>query len=419
MNKRVVITGIGLISPSGNSKAENWENLVDGKSLITQMESLGDYQCKAVGLVKNHQDLLDRLISRKEQRVTDKFIHYGLLAASEAISDAGITNNFPVERDRFSVFMGVGIGGIKSVLDEAIVLNERGMKRVSPFTIPRSISNEAAAWICKKWNFQGPMTTIVNACSSSGDAIGNAFRSIRDGYSDFALAGGTESSINKLSIAAFGNMRALSTWSGDPREASRPFDKDRTGFVMGEGAGVLILETLESAKKRGAEIYAEILGYGASSDAYHVTAIHPEGRGAKQAINMALNDGKIDKSKIDYVNAHGTATIMNDVAETEVLKNVFGSAIDPKNENHILVSSTKSMTGHLLGAAGGLETAFSALALKNQIIPPTINLHNPDEKCDLDYVPNVARRANIDFAISNSFGFGGGNSVLLLKRFLN
>lgn len=415
---RVAITGIGIVCPVGNSTEQSWQSLINGQSGLSflQDDVLPNTQWKSFGLVKNEQELIDSVLSKKDQKKTDRFIHLAVLAGSQALTDAGIIDSFPKARDRFSIFLGVGVGGINSILDEVEKLKEGGVRRVSPFLIPKSISNEASSWLSIKWNLQGQICTIVNACSSSSDAIGMAFRSIRDGYSDYALSGGAESSINPLSISAFGNMRALSTWAGDPKKASRPFDKNRTGFVLSEGSAILILENYELAKKRGAKIYAEVVGYGATSDAYHITAMHPEGFGAQRAINLALKDAQITKEQIGYINAHGTGTPMNDPVETQVLKNVFGNLIDPNNSNHILVSSTKSMTGHLLGATGALEIAICALSLKNQIIPPTINLDEADEKCDLDYVANKAKSANIKFALSNSFGFGGANSVVVLKR---
>ncbi|MFH1644744.1 MAG: beta-ketoacyl-ACP synthase II [bacterium] len=415
---RVVITGIGMINPVGNNVSDSWQSLINGRSGLSvfEHELLKNTPWKSFGLVKNEQEILDKVLTKNEQRKTDRFIHLAMIAANEALNDAGITNSFPESRDRFSIFLGIGVGGIDSIYESLNDLNQGGTKKVSPFLIPKSISNEASSWISIKHNLQGQLTTIVNACSSSSDAIGFAFRNIRDGYSDYALAGGTESAINPLSISAFGNMRALSTWNDDPKKASRPFDKNRTGFVLSEGSAVLILQNYETAKKSGAKIYAEIIGYGATSDAYHITAMHPEGFGAKRAINLALRDAQISPEQINYINAHGTGTPMNDPVETKILKDVFGEYINQKNENHILVSSTKSMTGHLLGAAGALEIAITALTLQNQIVPPTINLDEPDQHCDLDYVSKKAKSAKINFALSNSFGFGGANSVVGLKK---
>jgi len=415
---RVAITGIGFVCPVGNNVKDSWQSLIEGRSGLSSLAGFSDkdYPWKSFGLVKNEQNLIDSFLSAKEQRKMDRFIQLALVAGFEAVSDAGLSINFPTNRDRFGVFLGVGIGGMGSILQGQEDLQKKGRNAISPFLIPKSISNEAASWFSIKWDLQGQVCTIVNACSSSNDAIGLAFRNIRDGYSDYILAGGSENCITPLSIVSFGNMRALSTWDKDPAQASRPFDKKRSGFVMAEGAAVLVLERYDLAVKRGAKIYAEVLGYGAAGDAYHVTAMHPQGRGAEKAVRLALRDGGIAPEQIGYINAHGTGTPMNDPIETQVLKNVFGSSIDPDNEKRILVSSTKSMTGHLLGAAGALEVGITALALKGQILPPTANLDEQDEKCDLDCIANRARRAEVEYAISNSFGFGGANSVILLKR---
>ena len=414
----VAITGIGLVTPLANSTKETWNNLIQGKSGLSYMDrfDLGDYPCKVFGLVKNEQKLLDPIFDLNKQRKTDRFIHLAMLAGNHAFNDSGLSIQLPQQRDRFGVCLGVGVGGLGTIEQGALDLQKNGMKRVSPFLVPKAISNQACAQLAIQFDLQGPNSAVVNACSSSGDAIGYAFRMIRDGYADYMMAGGAESSLTPFSIAAFGNMRAISRWQGEPEKACRPFDRDRCGFVMSEGSGILILERMDLAKKRGAKIYAQVAGYGSTSDAYHITAMHPDGRGAQRAIEIALDDAKVDKSKIGYINAHGTGTPMNDVIETKILKEVFGSQILPKTKDHTLVSSTKSMTGHLLGAAGGIEVSFSALSLKDQIFPPTINLDNPDLQCDLDYIAHNAREKNCDYAISNSFGFGGGNSVIVLKR---
>ena len=421
---RVVITGIGLINSLGNNSKTVWSNIIAGKSGITNVrqdfwpEQYADHPYTFAGLVKNEQEILDSVFPGAKQRRTSRFIHLAMIAGHEAMLDAGLSKTFPKDRQSIGACLGVGIGGIETIESAVLDLHRAGPKRVSPFLIPRAISNQASGWLCMDWDLQGSMSAIVNACSSSADAIGHAFRTIRDGYADYMLTGGTESCITPLAFAAFGNMRALCSNKNfdDPTKASRPFDKKRAGFVMGEGAGILILERMDLAQKRGANIYAEVAGFGVTADAYHITAMHPEGRGAVNAIKMALNDAKIDKNDVNYVNAHGTSTKMNDRIETLALKKVFGSKIDPNLNNHIAVSSTKSMTGHLLGAAGGTEVSFSALSLKNQILPPTINYQNIDTECDLDYVPNSAREHNVDVVISNSFGFGGGNSVVVLKK---
>jgi len=414
----VVITGIGLITPVGNNKQENWQSLTNGRSGISLYDNPLIYDCpsKVVGIVKNEQPLIDALISAKDQRKTDRFTQLAMLASNEALRDAQLTDPASCNRERFGVYLGVGVGGLKTIIEVSRDFYDGGARKVSPFIIPKVISNEAASWISMRWNLQGPLVAISNACSSSADSIGLAYRAIRDGYVDYMLAGGAESCITPLSLAAFGNMRALSRWKGDPQKASRPFDKDRTGFVLAEGAGMLVLEQKDCAEKRGASIYAEIVGYGVTADAYHITAMHPEGRGAKRAIELALKEANVMPENIGYINAHGTGTPMNDTIETNVIKKVFGVYADPKNAKHVYVSSTKSMTGHMLGAAGGAEISYAALALAHQKVLPTINRETPDEQCDLDFVTSGAHEASFDYAISNSFGFGGGNSVIVLKR---
>ncbi len=421
---RVVITGLGLITPLGNDIKMCWNNLLNGCSGISYLpDDFWPENCKGfpynfAGFVKNEKEILDESFSSEKQRKSDRFIHLAMIAGRRAILDAGLNSQLPEDRFRFGCVMGVGVGGIRTIEEAARDLYSRGPKKVSPFLIPRSISNQAAGWLSMEWNLQGQISAIVNACSSSGDSIGAAYKNIKDGYADYMLAGGTESSITPLAVSAFGNMRALcsSNKFDDPTKASRPFDLNRAGFVMGEGAACLVLERMDLAEKRGANIYAEIVGFGSTSDAYHITAMQPEARGAIGAIKMALDSAKINESQVGYVNAHGTSTQMNDKIETVALKNVFGEHINPANENHIAVSSTKSMTGHMLGATGASEAIFTILALKNQMLPPTINLENPDPECDLDYVANVAREHKFKYAISNSFGFGGGNSVLVLKK---
>lgn len=415
----VAITGIGLITPLGNNTQTTWKSLVAGKSgisFISDRYNLENYPCKVAGFVKNEQALVDSVLSLKDQQKSGRFIQIGLVAAKQAIEDSGLSENFPEQRDRFGTYLGVGIGGLGEIEYAVREFLNGGVKKVSPYVIPSLISNEAAGWISIKWNLQGPSAVIANACSSSSDAVGMAFRLIKDGYADYMLAGGVESCAIPIAIVGFGNMKALSTWAGDPAQASRPFDALRTGFVMSEGAAVLTLERKDLAVKRGAKIYAEIVGYGATADSHHITAIHPEGRGAINAIKQALSESGINSDKIGYINAHGTGTRMNDIVENRVLKAVFGSHVDPQNSNHAVISSTKSMTGHMLGATGAAEVAFCALALQNQIVPPTINLENFDPECDLDYVPRLARFVDIKYAISNSFGFGGGNTALVLKK---
>lgn len=418
---RVVITGIGLINPLGNNTQTCWQNLIAGKSGISFYDhpDLNDYPYKVFGLVKNEKEILDQVFPVNLQRKTDRFIHLAMIAGYQAMQDSGFSReqaNF--EPEKFGTCIGVGIGGLQAIQDSTIDFAKGGPRKVSPFLIPKAIINQASAYLSIKFNLQGPTTSVVNACSSSGDSVGLAFRMIRDGYADYMLTGGTESCITPLAISAFGNMRALCRYDGDdPKKACRPFDKGRSGFVMSEGAGILVLEKMDIAKKRNAKIYAEIIGYGSTSDAHHITAMHPEGRGAKRAIEIALQDAGVNKDLINYINAHGTSTLMNDKVETNVIKDIFGKRANIENKDHLFVSSTKSMTGHMLGAAGGTEVSFVALSLKNQIMPPTINLDNPDTGFNLDYVANDAKCEKLDFAISNSFGFGGGNSVVVLKRF--
>jgi 3-oxoacyl-[acyl-carrier-protein] synthase II len=415
----VVITGLGLITPLGNDVQTTWKNLIAGKSgisdLTNKFPSLVDYDCKVAGFVKNEQSLIDEILTAKEQQHTDRFIHLCLIAAKQAMLDSGLSNSFPEQRDRLGSYIGVGLGGLTQI-EKAIKKYELdGPKRLSPFTIPSLISNEAAGWTSIKWNIQGTTAVVTNACSSSSNAIGFAMREIRDGYSDYMLVGGTESCMIPAAIAGFGNMRALSTWQGNLEQASRPFDLQRTGFVMAEGAAMLVLERKDLAIKRNAKIYAEIVGYGSTTDAYHITAIQPDGIGGIRAVQQALQDAQIEPGQVDYINAHGTGTKMNDAVETKILKTVFGQHVNPNNSIHACISSTKSMTGHMLGATGAAEAIFCALAIQEQILPPTINLDTPDPNCDLDYVPNIARKTKVKYVISNSFGFGGNNATLVLK----
>ncbi len=412
---RVVITGIGLTTPVGATTQTTWQSLIAGQSGISYITQDERYPQTPFGLVDLSSDKLTSIFPPNKQRKTDRFIQLAIFAAHQAMKDAGFTIEEPESRQRFGVYIGVGVGGLKTMSDGTRKFDEIGRKGVSPFLIPKLAMSEAASWLSMEWNLQGPSVAVSNACASSTDAIGFAFRQIRDGYADYMLSGGTESCLTPLSYAAFSNMRVLSKWDGDASGASRPFDKNRTGFVMAEGAGILVLERMDLAKKRGAHIYAEVIGYGATSDAFHITSIHPDGRGAIQAINAALKDGEIDPSAIGYINAHGTGTIMNDPAETQILKKVFGDHVDQHNASRAVISSTKSMTGHMLGATGGIEASITALALNHQVVPPTINLETPDEACDLDFVPGTARSVSIDYAMSHSFGFGGGNSVLVFK----
>ncbi|MBS1987553.1 beta-ketoacyl-ACP synthase II [Candidatus Dependentiae bacterium] len=414
----VVITGIGLVTPLGNTTQESWQALLAGTSGIKAQDryAMQGYHPYPAGFVRNEQETLDKLLDAKDQKKTDRFTHLALIAGHEALHDAGLSATHPADRTRFGTYLGVGIGGLGSISDVVLTLEKEGPKRISPFAIPKVINNLAPAWLSMHHELQGPVLALTNACASSGDSLGLAFRAVRDGYADYMMAGGTESCVVPASLAGFGNMRALSSWSGDPACASRPFDAQRTGFVMAEGAAVLILEREDYARARGAKIYAEVVGYGASADAYHITSPHPEGRGACSAITLALDDAQITPEQVGYINAHGTATVMGDRIETHVIKTIFGDHALPVTPDHLLVSSTKSMTGHMLGAAGAAEIAFTALALHNQKFPPTINLETADPLCDLDYIPGVARSAPVEYALSNAFGFGGGNSVVVLKK---
>jgi 3-oxoacyl-[acyl-carrier-protein] synthase II len=367
--------------------------------------------------VRGEAPLLDAVLPVKQQPRTERFTQLALIAANEALTQAGLSNTFPADRYRFGAYLGIGVGGVTGLMEADAAFKEGGPKRVNPFVVPKIITSMAPGWLSMQFNIQGPTVATASACASSADALGLAFRSIRDGYTDYMLAGGSEACALPLTLASFGNMRALSTWQGDAAGASRPFDKERSGFVLAEGAAVLVLERLETAVERGATIIAELVGYGATADAYHMTAMHPDGNGAVAAISLALADAGITPEQVGYINAHGTATPMNDAQETMVLKKVFKEHVQPETVGHAVVSSTKSMTGHMLGAAGAAEAAFCALALRSGVVPPTINLQTPDAACDLDYVPNVARQHVAEYAISNSFGFGGCNSVLVLKRF--
>lgn len=413
---RVVITGMGLVTPLGITTESTWKNLIAGKSGLSRAEhpALLDYAYNAVGIVSGEQDTLDKILDTKNQSRTDRFIHLAMLAGHEALAEAQPLSFYSPEE--MGVCLGIGIGGLKSINDATQTLLEKGHRSLSPFTIPKSINNMAANLLSIHFNLQGPSYSVTSACSSGGDAIGQSFRMIRDGYAQAMLTGGAESCLTPLAIYSFGNMRALSGWKGDARQASRPFDKDRTGFVIAEGAGIMVLERMDLAQKRGAHCYAEVVGYGDTCDAYHVTAMHPEGFGATRAIQKALFDGKINSDEVAYVNAHGTGTPMNDAVETTVLKKVFNHQINPATPGHILVGSTKSMTGHMIGAAGGVEVGITALALKHGIVPPTINLDNPDPTCDLNYISKEAQTINKPYALSNSFGFGGGNAVIALKK---
>jgi len=409
--RRVVITGIGLVSPLGVGREKNWKHLLSGKNGIGHISKFdtSGFSSKIAGEVKDF-DPLD-FIERKQARKMDPFIQYAVAAAHLAVEDSSVKLAL-LEGGRTGVYVGSGIGGIGSIEKNHKILLEKGPTRVSPFFLIATIINEASGQISIKYRTTGPNLANATACSTSTHSVGDSFRIIARGEADIMLAGGAEAPVTPLGVAGFCSMRALSVRNDEPHKASRPFDADRDGFVISEGAAVLVLEELGKALKREANIYAEIVGYGTSGDAYHASAPSPDGSGACHAMKGALEDAGIDQNEIEYINAHGTSTPWNDKIETLAIKKVFG-----KKAYKIAVNSTKSMTGHLLGAAGALETGITALCLKNQILPPTINYEKPDPECDLDYVPNKARPSEINYALSNSFGFGGTNGSLLLKRF--
>ncbi len=412
MERRVVVTGLGLICAVGNTAPKAWENLLAGKSgmaPITQFDATG-YPVTFAAEVKNFDPL--HFVDKKESRKMARFIHLALAATQEAIESSGLKIDAS-NSERVGVFIGSGIGGFEIIEREHSNLINGGPRKISPFFIPAAIVNMAAGHVSIRYGAKGPISATATACTTSANSIGDAFRIIAHGDAEVMIAGGSEAAVTPMSVGGFAAMRALSTRNDEPTRASRPFDKDRDGFVVGEGAGILILEELEYAKARGAKILAEICGYGMSADAYHMTGIAPEGEGAQRSMRAALGDAKMQPTDIDYVNAHATSTPLGDGNESRALEIVFGQHA----LSHTLkVSSTKSMTGHLLGGAGGLEAGITVLALMHQKIPPTINLENTDPECRLDYVPNVAQRATIRAALSNSFGFGGINGSLVFRK---
>lgn len=410
--RRVVVTGLGQISPVGNNVADAWQNLLAGVSgigRITRFDA-GELSAQIAGEVKDFQ--IGDYIGAKEARRMDAFIHYGIAAALQAVADAGLDDYAALDKTRVGVNIGSGIGGLPSIEETGIVVHENGPRRINPFFIPGSLINLIAGHVTILKGYQGPSYGIVSACTTGAHCIGDAARMIQYGDADVMVAGGAESAVCMLGVGGFAAMKALSTRNDDPATASRPWDKDRDGFVMGEGAGVLVLEEYEHAKKRGAKIYAELAGFGMSSDAHHITA--PNAEGPALAVARALKDAGLNPSDIDYVNAHGTSTPLGDANETTALKLAFG-----EHAKKLVVNSTKSMTGHLLGGAGGVEAVYSVLALYHQKSPPTINIFEQDVEggCDLDYCANEARDLPIRAAISNSFGFGGTNGTLAFKRF--
>lgn len=409
--RRVVITGMGTLTPIGNGLQAFWEALIAGKSGVGPITlfDASELDTRIAAEVKGFDptDYMDR----KESRRMDRYAQLAVGASTMAIHDAGLDMD-TVDKERIGVWIGSGIGGIQTFEEQARILIERGPSRVSPFFVPMMIPNMASGQVSIMFGLKGPNATTVTACASGTHSIGDAFRIVQRGDADIMVAGGSEAGISLLSLAGFCSVKALSKRNDEPERASRPFDADRDGFVLGEGAGVIVLESLESALSRGAQIYAELVGYAATADAHHITAPAPEGVGAAKAISLALSDAGVKPEDVDYINAHGTSTEYNDYFETLAIKSALGEAA-----HKVAISSTKSMTGHLLGAAGGVEAIVSSLVLKEGIIPPTINYDNPDPRCDLDYVPNVARRAEVKVAVSNSFGFGGHNGVLVFKKF--
>ncbi len=410
--RRVVITGIGVVSPIGLNKDDFWKNILAGKSGIKNITSFDttEYSTHFGGEITDY-DPKPYFKDFKDARRADRFTQLGMGAAKQAIADSGIEPD-KVNLERVGVMVGSGIGGLMTLENNHTQLLQKHPSRVSPFTIPMMISNILSGMISMEYGFLGPNMCVVTACATSNHNIGEAWRIIKFGDADAIIAGGAEASIAPMGLAGFGNMRALSTRNDSPEKASRPFDRDRDGFVMGEGGGVVVIEEYEHAKKRGAHIYCELAGYGISADAFHLSSPLPEGEGASRCMNMALKHAKLNPSDVQYINAHGTSTPMGDMCEVKAIKRSFGAYAT----EGLLVSSTKSMTGHLLGGAGGVELAASILALRDQVAPPTINLDNQDSACDLDCVANVAREVKINAALSNSFGFGGHNAALLVKR---
>ncbi len=411
MSRRVVVTGVGLVTPLGTGVEKSWQNICSGVSgidTITRFD-VSDYAVKIAAEVKdfNSEDFFEK----KASKHLDLFVQYGLAAALMAVKQSGLEIN-EENCENIGVITGCGMGGLPTIEEQHNILLTRGPKKITPFFIPRVIPNMPSGHISMALGSKGPNLTLTTACAAGTHGVGEAYRHIKYGLCDAVITGGTEAVICPLGISGFNAMKALSTRNDSPSEASRPFDKDRDGFVMSEGSGMLVLEEYEHARARGANILAEVCGYGLSSDAYHIAAPPENGEGGARAMKVALKDAGLNPEDIDYINAHGTSTPLNDRCETQAIKTVFGSYAEK-----LAISSTKSMTGHMLGAAGGIEAVFLALAVNNQIAPPTINLHEPSQECDLDYVPNTAREMKINAAISNSFGFGGTNAVVAMKRF--
>tara|TARA_Y100000389_G_scaffold91857_1_gene88475 strand:+ start:4836 stop:6089 length:1254 start_codon:yes stop_codon:yes gene_type:complete len=411
--RRVVITGIGAVTPLGNDINTSWENLISGKSGIKKISNFeaDEVSCKIAAEVNLEKEFITKFIDIKEQKKVDDFTTLAIISADHAISDSGYKIEHESQKPRAGVLIGSGIGGLKSIEKNVEIAHHKSPKKVSPFFIPSSLINIASGHVSIRHGFMGPNHSVVTACATGTHAIGDSFKIIQDNRADIMICGGAESVVCKTAIAGFAALRALSTnFNDDPEAGSRPWDKDRDGFVMGEGAGIIVLEEYEHAKKRGAKIYGEVVGYGLSGDAYHITAPDSKGRGSTNAMNMALSDAKLNPEKIQYINAHGTSTPMGDDIELKTIEKLFG------NKSSLFMSSTKSSIGHLLGAAGSVEAIFSTLVLNKGIIPPTLNLNNPSVETKIDLVPNKAKDKKIDFVMSNSFGFGGTNASLILKN---
>lgn len=416
--RRVVVTGIGAVTPLAATAENTWKKLINGESGIGMISlfDAAESPCKIAGEVKCGTDAglfnLDNFVDQKEQKKMDRFIHFAIAAADEAIQDSGWKPESEEEKYRTGVMIGSGIGGLPSIEKTTLVIKDRGIKKISPFFIPASLINLASGQVSIKHGFMGPNHAIVTACATGTHAIGDSARMIEYGDVDVMVAGGAESTVCETGVGGFAALRALSTnFNDNPTAGSRPWDKDRDGFVMGEGAGIVVLEEYEHAKKRGAKIYGEVIGYGMSGDAYHITAPESSGRGATYAMKVALKHAKVSNEEVDYINAHGTSTPMGDEIEVSSIKKVFGD-----HAYKLSMSSTKSATGHLLGAAGAIEAIFSLLAIRDNVAPPTLNLENPSEGCDIDLVAKTAKQKKIDVVMSNSFGFGGTNACLILKR---
>jgi 3-oxoacyl-[acyl-carrier-protein] synthase II len=411
-DRRVVITGIGVVTPVGKDLETFWTNLKNGVSGIGRIDSFDTsaFDCKIAGEVRDFDPKL-YFKNPKDVRRSDRFTHLAMAGAKLAIEDSGIDLD-KMQRDRIGVIVSSGIGGLKTLEEQHAILSSKGPSRNSPFTIPMLISNMASGIISMEYGLQGPNLCIVTACATSSNAIGESWRMIKFGDADVFLAGGSEAAVVPMGLAGFSAMKALSRRNDEPQRASRPFDRDRDGFVMSEGAGVVVVEELEHARARGARIYCELAGYGLSGDAYHMTAPPPDGGGAARAMEMALKHAKISPEQVDYINAHATSTDIGDVCETRAIKRVFG-----EHAHKVSISATKSMTGHLLGGAGAVEMAACALVIRDSVIPPTINLEHPDELCDLNYTPNVAQEKKVRVVLNNAFGFGGHNATLVATKF--